>query len=987
MLSGFLQSHFKACLFLLLLLWLPSTGAAQPTSVLGLEPGDRQLCNDDIGLILWGPDSVPTLSVGKSDVWDRRLPPSPRPVMTLQRMKELAFSENPDIRIFNGAEYYATYNSHDFPCPKPVGQIQFHLNFMKENGTFDVKQEEHGIRLHAQQGTRMLDLHLFVCATRNLIVLDGKGSGLEKGDFSIGLFRHQDTIIPGGVLHPTIGGGNSPHDFEQLPLPLAGGNSQDCFWVAQDFTPDSTFPGGFTSLLAGCVTGASATIRSVTGQTGLGTPMLAEKEGRISHAITKRFTPINEAPGSLSTAEFGPVNGPFTFLATITTTGDDPDPHSHAAQLLEEARSAGAAALWKEHDEFLRAYEAHPKARAWSQDGRLKIEETWGGVPYKVRGDGYYGDVPLCSVASTKFCFQDSSPWHADFHFNEVDATAQCIYRQYDLLDGYFRMVLNLLPMAQANAHQVYDCPGAMYPLAHYPLKADTVVHTHLTWEQSMEITALIAKPFWLRFLYTWDKDFLEKMAYPVLREGARFYAAYLTHEEDGLYHIIPTVPPEHRGITKGFQYNRDSLTAITLIRYHLRATAQAACLLGLDPDEARQWNEIAAHMPEYPQAETPEGPMFVDVAGGQPIEYNIPDPLAAVFWGDDIGLDSPQPQIDLTLRTLRLIRMWEPHRSYLRRVRARLGIPEPEGPLSVENILQSHTGVIRVFPAVEQDFVGGFENLGTQGAFIISANHTANGVEQISLKSLAGNPCVLANPWPGESAQIKADTEGVARLFSSENRLEFPTKAGETYRITRTPVNTGIPWPKVFEEDFSSGKTDRFEFMDPTAWKIVSDQKPAFLSMTRDSNYKPPVRSPENIAWIKDFAVADLVLDATVRSTQAEYGHRDICLLFGGQDDSHFYYVHLATKADEHANSIFLVNGEPRVSIASERNQGVHWDEGWHHVRVIRNSTSGEITVYFDDMTQPVMKANDKHFGKGKVGFGSFDDTADFARIVASEW
>jgi hypothetical protein len=189
--------------------------------------------------------------------------------------------------------------------------------------------------------------------------------------------------------------------------------------------------------------------------------------------------------------------------------------------------------------------------------------------------------------------------------------------------------------------------------------------------------------------------------------------------------------------------------------------------------------------------------------------------------------------------------------------------------------------------------------------------------------------------------------------------------------------------WPVVFEDDFSSGKIDRWDFADPKVWKIENREGKHFLSMTADSDYKPAVRSPQNIAWLKDLAVSDFVLDATVRSTEAEYGHRDVCLLFSGQDASHFYYVHLATKADEHANSIFLVNGDPRVSIAAQRTDGTHWDEAWHHLRVIRNTQAGDIVVFFDDMKTPVMVAVDLHFKKGRIGIGSFDDTADFAKIV----
>jgi hypothetical protein len=757
--------------------------AAQPApSVLGLEPGTLQLSNDDLGLILWGPDAAPTLSVGKSDVWDRRNPKAPEPVLPISKIIERA--KRGDSSILNGAAYYTAYNAHDFPCPKPVGQLIIQLDFLKPGGTLAVDHQPRRIVLSAAKGEKSLRLSLFVSAVRNLIVMEGEGMGLAEADISIRLYRHRDTILPGGDLHPTIGGGKAPNDFEQLPMPRAG-SSKDLFWIAQDFPGEPTFPNGFTSLLAALVVGAEASYQVQTGELGLGTPMVAEQEGRISHAITKRYTPINQAPGSAATAKLSGLNGPFQIFATVVTTQEDPNPLERASDDLSDAARAGLSALWEEHQKQLDTYESQPHARAWSGDGTLKIDAPWGGLPYRVRPGGYYGDVPICSVGSTNFCFQDSSPWHGDFHFNELDAAGYCIQRQFDLLDSYWKMILALLPMAQANAREVYNCPGAMFPLVHYPLKADTIIHTHLSWEQSMEITALLLRPFWQRFLYTWDTAFLRDMAYPALREGARFYADFLKHEEDGLYHVFPTVSPEHRGITQDLAFNRDSQSAITLIRYHLRAASKAASILGLDESEAAQWREIAEHMPPYPTVESPEGPIFIDVAGAQPIQYNIAVPLSSVFWGDDIGLDSPPDQIELATRTLRQIDVWEPHRFYLAKVRKRLGIYEPADGLSLENLLQSHTGTIHVFPTVPEAFEGGFENLGAQPAFIVSSERQKSGVQSVSLTSLAGNDCPLANPWPESPAQVIDVTSGDNISFQTEGKvLRFATAPNHTYRV-----------------------------------------------------------------------------------------------------------------------------------------------------------------------------------------------------------
>jgi hypothetical protein len=179
------------------------------------------------------------------------------------------------------------------------------------------------------------------------------------------------------------------------------------------------------------------------------------------------------------------------------------------------------------------------------------------------------------------------------------------------------------------------------------------------------------------------------------------------------------------------------------------------------------------------------------------------------------------------------------------------------------------------------------------------------------------------------------------------------------------------------FERDELTG----WDFTDPAAWRI-SRQDPAHgrvLEQFQQSKYEPPVRSPFNIALAKNLDLQDVTIDVRARSTTADYNHRDLCLVFGYQDPSHFYYVHLGKAADEHANSIFIVNGKPRVSIAESRTQGTPWTNSWHRLRLVRKVDEGLIQVYFDDMEHPAMTAHDKTFAHGRVGIGSFDDTGMF--------
>lgn len=191
-------------------------------------------------------------------------------------------------------------------------------------------------------------------------------------------------------------------------------------------------------------------------------------------------------------------------------------------------------------------------------------------------------------------------------------------------------------------------------------------------------------------------------------------------------------------------------------------------------------------------------------------------------------------------------------------------------------------------------------------------------------------------------------------------------------------------PAPALFRDDFERDLPTGWTFTDPAAWRIAwTGEGGRALELFAASKYEPKVRSPLNIALIegKEFGAFDL--KARVRSTVKDYGHRDLCIILGHVDPSHFYYVHIAKAADPHAHSIFAVDGAPRVSIAETRTDGVEWGDGWHEVRVVREPDSGLIEVYFDDLESPIMTARDKRFAKGAVGLGSFDDRGMFDEVT----
>jgi hypothetical protein len=189
-------------------------------------------------------------------------------------------------------------------------------------------------------------------------------------------------------------------------------------------------------------------------------------------------------------------------------------------------------------------------------------------------------------------------------------------------------------------------------------------------------------------------------------------------------------------------------------------------------------------------------------------------------------------------------------------------------------------------------------------------------------------------------------------------------------------------PLPVVATFDFEKAGLEGWTLTDPNAWRIHDESGNKVLEQFQASKYAPKVRSPFNIALAPGVDVGDLDLTLQVRSTTRDYNHRDVCLFFNYQDPSHFYYVHLGKAADPHAHSIFLVNGQPRVSIAEKRTEGTPWMDTWHDVKITRRVADGLIAVYFDDMTTPIMTAHDRTFTSGRVGVGTFDDTGRFDAI-----
>jgi len=94
------------------------------------------------------------------------------------------------------------------------------------------------------------------------------------------------------------------------------------------------------------------------------------------------------------------------------------------------------------------------------------------------------------------------------------------------------------------------------------------------------------------------------------------------------------------------------------------------------------------------------------------------------------------------------------------------------------ECLMQSYSGIIRVFPNTQNLGQARFHHLRAAGAFLVSAAWDGKQVTAVTLTSEKGAVARIANPWPNRRVTISVphtEKDGI---------IEFATQPGVTYSL-----------------------------------------------------------------------------------------------------------------------------------------------------------------------------------------------------------
>ncbi len=504
----------------------------------------------------------------------------------------------------------------------------------------------------------------------------------------------------------------------------------------------------------------------------------------------------------------------------IVTSIERKKPVAGAVQMAKRCLQAKDNRLIRKHEEIWNTF--------WSKSG-IEIEDsllqrTWYRNLYFLRCVSKPGAISPGLFAGL---INDTPAWHGDYHTNyNIQSTFWGAYpaNQHELAEPYDRLISDYLPRAQWIAKQVYDMEGAYYPHVLYayepphPEQCKSVngrQYFHHTWAMTLGVPGFTVQPLWWHYKYAPDREFLETVAYPPLREVAVFYADFIEHcEGDDTVLLAPSVSPEHWGWTENFERNRNCAFDIAMFRYTLEAAIEAAERLQTDRDLVKRFENAIKRLPPYPLFGH-DNPIVVDVQGAPPIEYNIAVPATPVFPGDVVTAFSSCDEKTLFKRTIADMK-WNGNNStnILGIARARLSFKDsqdwlrkevlartrPNGTMSLnrlepqfkfndfghyteqygtvmsisELLVQSVGDVIRLMPALESGCRARFTDLRAQGGFLIDAEGMNGKITGLCIESTAGETLRLASPWPKIKVQgnqsdrfktLKPDKQGIVTI------------------------------------------------------------------------------------------------------------------------------------------------------------------------------------------------------------------------------
>jgi alpha-L-fucosidase 2 len=172
-------------------------------------------------------------------------------------------------------------------------------------------------------------------------------------------------------------------------------------------------------------------------------------------------------------------------------------------------------------------------------------------------------------------------PWSADYHVNinvQMNYWPAEITNLADTTGPLFAFIESLAVSGRKAAEQIYHAPGWVVG-NQTNVWGFNGLRNHPTSFWFPEAAAWLCRHLWEHYEFCQDRDFLHRKAFPILRDTAEFWLAFLVEDNDGKLVVSPSYSPEHGLFTAGASMGQQ------IVRDLLANTLAACDILGIDDD------------------------------------------------------------------------------------------------------------------------------------------------------------------------------------------------------------------------------------------------------------------------------------------------------------------------------------------------------------------------------------------------------------------
>ncbi len=513
---------------------------------------------------------------------------------------------------------------------------------------------------------------------------------------------------------------------------------------------------------------------------------------------------------------------------TITPKPEDGTQPGNIAGYVENALRQGFLSSYATHNTWWKDY--------WTQSSI--------NLPDPVLAKQYYNEMYKFGSAARSYSPPVSlqavwtadngklPPWKGDFHHDlNTQLSYWPCYAGNRLTEGagYLNWLWKTMPTNKRYTSEYFGIDGLAVPGV-ATLKGEPMAGW-IQYSFGTTVSAWLSQHFYLHWKYSQDGDFLKNRAYPYIKDVAVFLDKISVKDTGGKRKLPISSSPEIFDNSLQAWFHTTTNYDLGLIRFVYTAAAELAAVLGMQEDATR-WKTI---LDEWPGVDLDEQGALTFAKG---FPYNGSHrhfshlmafhPLGLIDWSngehdqniikatiqklDEYGPDywcgySYSWLGNLKARAMdgegaaKALKIFAEH-FCLRNTFHANGDQTKQGysrftyrPFTLEGnmafasgihemLMQSHTGIVRVFPAIPADWKDvAFDKLRAMGAFLVSAQQTGGKPARVEIISEKGGILRLANPFaPGYTAvgnkEKISEKDGVIELNTSPGeRIAFKSK------------------------------------------------------------------------------------------------------------------------------------------------------------------------------------------------------------------